>query len=82
MMSAPPPPSIVSLPEPVVIVFAPDDPVTDTAVASADASTLWKFVTLVESAVVWSTLARLTVAAALRTKVLAPAPPSIDTSVP
>ena len=64
------------------MVLADEDPVMETAVASAEASTFWKLETLVESAVVWSALARLTVAAALITSVLAPAPPSTDTSVP
>jgi hypothetical protein len=45
MMSAPPPPSMVSLPEPVVIVLADDEPVTAIAVVRADASMFSKFVT-------------------------------------
>jgi len=59
-----------------------DDPVIETAVVSAEASTFWKLATLVESAVVWSVLPRLTVAAAFMTSVLTPVPPSIEVSVP
>ena len=80
--SAPPPPSIVSLPAPPVIVSAAEEPVIVTPVISADASTFWKFETLVESPLVWSALARLTFAVARNSSVLVPAPPSIDTSDP
>ena len=59
MTSAPPPPSIVSFPAPPVMILAADDPVIVTPVISADASTFWKFETLVESPEVWSALARL-----------------------
>src|SRR5450755_952438 len=55
MTSAPPPPSMVSLPEPVVMVLAPDEPVTIRAELSAEASTFSKLVTLTVSPVVWST---------------------------
>jgi len=53
-ISAPPPPSIVSLPAPVVITFALDEPVTASAVATTDASRFSKFLTLTVSPVVWS----------------------------
>ena len=82
MTSAPPAPSMVSLPEPPVIVLAEEEPVMVTAEDSAEASTFWKLVTLAESPLVWSALPRLTVAAALITSVLVPAPPSIEVSVP
>ena len=59
-----------------------DVPVIETAEVSADASTFWKFETLVASPVVWSELPRLTVAADRITSVLVPMPPSIETSVP
>ena len=80
MTSAPPPPSIVSLPEPPVIRFALDVPVMDTADVSAEASTFWKFDTVAVSPVVWSELPRLTVTAAFMISVLVPVPPSIETS--
>ena len=54
MTSAPPPPSIVSLPEPVVIVLADDEPVTVNAELIAEASRLSKLATLTVSPVVWS----------------------------
>ena len=52
--SAPPAASIVSAPEPVVIVFAEAVPVTVRAVDSALASRLSKLVTLTVSPLVWS----------------------------
>ena len=82
MMSAPPLPSMMSAPEPPVIVFATDEPVMVMPVASAEASTFWKFETLVKSPVVWSELASATVAAAFMTNVLVPVPPSIVVSDP
>ena len=82
MTSAPPPPSMVSLPDPLVIVFAAAVPVIETAEDSAEASTFWKLATAVESPVVWSALPRLTMAAVLITSVLVPVPPSIEVSVP
>ena len=45
---------MVSLPEPVVIVFAKAEPVTTTAVVKALASRFSKLVTLTVSPVVWS----------------------------
>jgi len=62
------------------MVLAPTEPVIDTAVDSADASTFWKLATETASPVVWSRLPRLTVAAARNSSVLVPVPPSIDTS--
>jgi len=50
--SAPPPPSIVSAPAPPVMTLTPVDPVMVAPVVSADASTFWKFETLVASPVV------------------------------
>ena len=79
---------MVSLPEPLVIVFAEDDPVTVRAELMADASRFSKFVTLRLSPVVWSEpapTAKLTAVmppAAARTRVSAPVPPSIEASVP
>jgi len=50
---------------------------------SADASTFWKFETLVASPEVWSALARsMLPTAAFRTSVFVPLPPSIEVSVP
>ena len=49
MVSAPPPPSSVSLPEPAVIVLADDVPVIEIAADSPLASTFWKLFTVVES---------------------------------
>ena len=63
-------------------MLTPDEPVIDSAEDSADASTFWKLETPAVSPVVWSALARLTVAAARITSVLVPAPPSIEASVP
>ena len=48
----------------------------------ADASMLWKLLTMVESPAVWSTVARLMVAAVFSASVLVPLPPSIEASVP
>ncbi len=76
MTSAPPAPSIVSLPEPVVMILATDDPVIVTEPDNPEASTFWKFATLVASPVVWSTLPRLTVVTALSSSVLLPPLPS------
>ena len=63
-----------------MIVLAPDVPVMETPVDSSEALTFWKLATDTASPVVWSTLARLTVAAARSSSVLVPLPPSIDTS--
>jgi hypothetical protein len=52
MTSAPPLPSMLSLPEPVVIVLADDDPVTVNAELRADASMFSKLVTLTLSPLV------------------------------
>ena len=88
MTSAPPPPSIVSLPEPVVMVLAEDDPVTVKVELRRDASRFSKFTALTPSPVVWSEpapTAKLTAVmppAAARTSVSVPAPPSIEVSVP
>ena len=82
MMSAPPAPSIVSLPVPPVSVFAAVEPVMLFAAETAEASTLIKLETLTESTVVWSALPRLTVAATFRSSVFVPVPPSIDVSDP
>ena len=60
----------------------PDEPVMLMPVVTADASTFWKFVTVVRSLVVWSASPRATVAAAFITSVLVPVPPSIEFSVP
>ncbi len=88
MTSAPPPPSIVSLPEPVVITLAELDPVTVNAVESALASRFSKLVTPTTSPVVWSVpaaTARLTAVVppdTAMTSVSEPVPPSIEASVP
>ena len=90
MTSAPPPPSIVSLPAPVVIVLADDEPVT-MRLWAADrmlASTFWKLETVTVSPVVSSvpgaTLRSMRVVPpeALRIRVLTPVPPSIEISEP
>ena len=73
---------MVSLPEPPVMVLAADEPVSDTAADNAEASTLRKLATLKESPEVTSALPRLTVIAESRIKLLMPAPPSIEVSVP
>ena len=80
MTSAPPTPSMTSLPEPPVMTLMPDVPPIVIPVDSAEASTFWKFETVAVSPVVWSELARLTVVAARRIRVLVPVLPSIDTS--
>ena len=86
--SAPPPPSIVSLPEPVVMVLASESPVTAIAVVRAAALRFSKLVTDVESPTVWSTPAAtvkftaVTLAPAVRISVSDPVPPSIDVSEP
>jgi len=61
--------------------LAAAEPRTDTPVDTALASTLMKFETVVESPTVWSEAERSTFADARRTSVLAPLPPSIETSV-
>jgi hypothetical protein len=88
MASAPPPPSIVSLPDPVVIVLADDRPVTVIALDIAPALRFSKLATLVVSPDVWSTpeetvkLTAVTVELADRISVSEPAPPSIEVSLP
>jgi hypothetical protein len=73
---------MVSLPAPVVMMLAADEPVIDTDEDSPEASRFWKLATLVASPVVWSTLPRLTVVTARSTSVLLPVPPSITLSEP
>ena len=82
--SAPPAPSIVSLPAPPLSVFAADVPVILAACAALrpEPSTFSKFDTVVVSAEVWSALARFTVAATFSTSVSVLAPPSIEVSDP
>ena len=86
--SAPPPPSIVSLPAPVVMMLAADDPMTVRPEVTTDASRFSKFLMSEESPVVWSAPAATekstapTVAPLAITSVSAPAPPSIAVSVP
>jgi hypothetical protein len=86
--SAPPPPSTLSLPEPVLIAFAADEPVTVSAELSAEASTLSKFATLTVSPVVWSEpavtvkLMAVVLPDTASTSVSVPEPPSIEVSVP
>jgi hypothetical protein len=63
-------------------MFAPTEPVIDTAEDSADASAFWKPETVVASPMVWSAMARLTVVAVLSCSVLTPLPASIEISVP
>jgi hypothetical protein len=88
MTSKPPPPSIVSLPEPVVIALAEDEPVTVRAEPRADASTFSKFVMLTVSPMVWSEPAATEKLTAVvppetaRISVSVPVPPSIEVSVP
>ena len=82
MTSAPPAPSIVSLPDPPVMTLAVTDPVIETDEDSVEASTFWKLLTMVASPTVWSTTPRLTVAAVFSASVLLPAPPSSEFSVP
>jgi len=62
------------------MVFADDEPVSDAAVDSAEASDILELVTLGVSPEVWSALPRLTVAAVRITSVLVPVPPSIEVS--
>ena len=81
MMSAPPLPSIVSLPVPPVRTLTPEEPVIETPVTSWEASTFWKPATVTTSPIVWSALVRSTVVAARNSSVLFPAPPSIENSV-
>jgi hypothetical protein len=69
---------MVSLPAPPVRMLAAVEPVSETPIASAEASTFWKLATVGVSPVVWSGLARLTVVAAFRIRVLLPVPPSIE----
>ena len=79
---------MVSLPEPVVIVFAKAEPVTTTAVVKALASRFSKLVTLTVSPVVWSEpaatakLTALRLAPAATISVSVPVLPSIDISEP
>jgi hypothetical protein len=86
--SAPPPPSMMSLPEPVVITLAAVEPVTVNAAVMADASRFSKFATLAESPMVWSAPAATAKLTAVRVAPLAtinvsvPEPPSIEVSVP
>ena len=65
-----------------MIVLALDEPVSEAAEDSADASMFWKLVALALSPEVWSALPRLTVPAARITSVLLPVPPSIEVSLP
>ena len=80
---------MVSLPEPLVIVLADDDPVTVRAELATDASTFSKLVMLTVSPVVWSEPAVTEKLIAVMPPVAAstrvssvPAPPSIEVSVP
>ena len=79
---------MVSLPVPVLIVFAAEDAVTVSAVVMIDASRFSKFATLALSPVVWSEpaatvkLTEVIPPAAARTSVSLPLPPSIELSVP
>ena len=82
MTSAPPSPSIVSLPEPPVIVLAPVEPSRVMLVATALASILVKRVTLVEPEISLPALARLTLVPVSRTSVEVPLPPSRLVSEP
>ena len=88
MTSAPPPPSIVSLPEPVVIVFAAAEPVTVNAELRTLASRFSKFATETVSPTVWSepaATAKFTEVIppdVASTSVSDPLPPSIKVSVP
>ena len=88
MTSAPPPPSTVSLPEPVTMVFADVEPITFKPVVKTLASRFSKCVTLTASPMVWSALgatAKSTVVMppdAASTRVSDPLPPSIEISVP
>ena len=88
MTSAPPPPSTISLPEPVVIVLADAEPVTVSAVETTEASRFSKLATATVSPVVWSTpaaTAKLTAVMppeAASVSVSDPVPPSIDVSDP
>ena len=77
-----------SLPEPVVMVLADDEPVTASAEFRAEPSRFSKFVTLTLSPVVWSVPAptekftAVVPPAAASTSVSPPLPPSIEVSVP
>jgi hypothetical protein len=79
---------MVSLPEPLVIVLAEDEPVTVNAELMTDASRFSKLVTLRMSPAVWSEpaptakLSAVMPPAAASTSVSVPVPPSIEASVP
>ncbi len=78
----------MSLPDPVVMTLALDEPVTVSAVATTEALRFSKFVTLTVSPAVWSAPAvtekstAVTPPDAARTRVSFPVPPSIEVSVP
>jgi len=71
-MSAPPPPSTESPPEPPVRILTPDVPVIEAPDVRPDASTFWKLVTVVTSPEVWSAAARFTVPVTFICSVLLP----------
>ena len=72
----------MSLPDPPVSVLADDDPVIEMPEESTDASTFWKFVTVVEVADGLIGIAEVDVRRARQHQRIGAAPPSIETSVP
>jgi len=64
------------------MMLAVAEPVSDSDEETAEPSTFWKLVTMVEAPEVWSARPRLTVAAAFSSSVLVPEPPSIEVSDP
>ena len=65
-----------------MITLAPEEPVTDTAELTADASTFWKLAIVPAPNESWFALARFSTADVFRISVLVPLPPSTVVSQP